>query len=397
VNIRLVFFFLAFLFSFVSFGTDLETFLKNALMNHPGLEQKKFEVESEQNLVGAFISLEDPMIGWMKEGEMKSWTFSQNLKFPLKYSAIKERQKYKFISMQNSLTLAQWELRSKILSTLFKYDYYAQNIKFVEGQKNNLKEALKLMTSRRANGTVKQQEELRAYLEQTKLEAQYLLAIQNFDEVKAILLSLVGEDLFKNLPSGLPRPQVFSSELSSFDEVLGPEQKITLSNLGSGRAEKSLASLEYFPDFKLSTKQPFKKEEGVKSYAIEMTLPLWFFGKQNPEQMSANAKLHSLEKDLELKKREQKAKIKILVNKISSMTKILEIYESSLLPQAQSSLQSNFSSYKIGNGRFLDVVEAEQLLFEEKMVYLENKLKFIEAILDLETTLGKTVSSFPQG
>lgn len=321
---------------------------------------------------------------------MKSWTLSQGLKFPLKYKSLHDIQKTKLEVSQSNLTLAQWQYRAKILNTLFKYDIYSQNIRFVEAQKNNLKEALKLMSARRASGGVKQQEELRAYLEQTKLETQYLLAKQMFDEVEADLLSLVGSDAIKEIPSELKRPKIIS-----FEKQNGPELKMAIANLESARAERSLARFEYFPDFKLSTKQPLKKNEGDKTYAIEMTLPLWFLGKQMNLSESAGARMHALEKEAELKKREQDSKVQSLESKISNMEKLLELYESSLLPQAQSSLQSNLSAYKVGGVRFLEVVEAERLLYEEKMAYLENTLKFVDAVLELETVLGKTISSFP--
>lgn len=46
------------------------------------------------------------------------------------------------------------------------------------------------MAPRRASGGVKQQEELRSYLEQTKLETELLVQNQALDEVRAELESL---------------------------------------------------------------------------------------------------------------------------------------------------------------------------------------------------------------
>lgn len=388
---------LFFSYGVFSFAGDLDSFVQKALEAHPAVEQKKFEVQGEEANLSTFVFLEDPMLGWMKEGEMNSWTLSQGFKFPLKYKALRDIQKRKLEASYSGLTLTQWEYRAKIISTLFKHDIYAQNIKFIEAQKNSLKEALKLMSSRRATGGVKQQEELRAYLEQTKLETEFLLAKQMYEEASAELEGLVGSEALKDIPHDFKRPKLSPLGKQELKEIVGPDLKVSLANLEGLRAEKSLARYEYFPDFKLSTKQPLKKDEGVKTYAVEMTVPLWFMGKQMALSDSASAKMHSIEKEVEFKRREQNVKVQSLVSKINNMEKLLELYESSLLPQAQSSLQSNLSAYKVGSSRFLEVVEAERLLYQEKMAYLDNTLKFIEAILELEKNLGKTISSFPQG
>lgn len=393
---KIVFFFFGILsLSFPLFSMELNIFLDESLKQNPGIEKRKYEMQSEEANVSVFATLEDPMIGWMKEGDMRSWTLSQNLKFPLKYKIFRDIQKTKWETSRSNLSLAQWEYREKILSSLFKYDFLFQNIKFIEAQKNNLKEALKLMTSRRASGGVKQQEELRSYLEQTKLETQLLIAQQMYEETKAELIFLVGNELFKNLPANLSRPKIV--DLDNLHEVMGPELKMALSNLQSVKIERTLARLEYFPDFKLTTKQPLKKNEGNSTYALEMSIPLWFLGKQNSINESASAKFFASEKEYELKKIEQNSNIQKLISKIQNMDKLLQLYESSLLPQAQSSFQSNLGSYRIGGVTFLNVVEAQRLFYEEKMVYLENTLKYIAAILELEKILGKTISNFPEG
>ena len=71
------------------------------------------------------------------------------------------------------------------------------------------------------------------------------------------------------------------------------------------------------------------------------------------------------------------------------MQKLLVLYETSLLPQAKSNLDSALSSYKIGGVRFLDLVDAQKMLYSERMIYLDNTLKFVDAVLELESLLGK--------
>lgn len=390
------YFVFALFFPLITCAADLDEFLQTTLKNHPALAQSRLELKAQEQSVSGALTLEDPMIGWMKEGEMKSWTLSQNLKFPYKYKVAKDIQRSKVLNGQTSLDKTHWEVRSKILLGLFRYDYAQQNVKFVEAQRSNLKEALKLMASRRASGGVKQQEELRSYLEQTKLETELLVQNQTLDEARAELEALVGAESLENLPQQLERPKVSSSLDKDFQNVSGLDVRLALSNLEQVQNERSLAQWDYFPDFKLSTKQPLKND-GDKTYAVEMTLPLWAFGKQHAISSSTESRFYAEEKNVELKKRDQQAKIQSLTSKIENMQKLLVLYETSLLPQAKSNLDSALSSYKIGGVRFLDLVDAQKILYSERMLFLENTLKFIEAVLELEATLGKSVSDFPVG
>ncbi len=390
------YFVFALLFPLMTYATDLDTFLQTSLKNHPALTQSRLELEAQEQSLSGVLTLEDPMIGWMKEGEMESWTLSQNLKFPYKYKIAKDIQRSKVLNGKVSLDKTYWEYRSKILLNLFRYNYALQNVKFVEAQRSNLKEALKLMASRRASGGVKQQEELRSYLEQTKLETELLVQNQALDEVRAELESLIGAESFQSIPPQLERPKVSFTLDKDFQRLAGLEVRLALANLEQVQKERSLARFDYLPDFKLSTKQPLRNE-GEKTYSLEMTLPLWALGKQHAISSSTESRLYAEEKNVEVKKREQQAQIQSLTSKIENMQKLLVLYETSLLPQAKSNLDSALSSYRVGGVRFLDLVDAQKILYSERMLYLENTLKFIEAVLELESILGKNVSDFPVG
>lgn len=108
----------------MTYATDLDTFLQTSLKNHPALTQSRLELEAQEQSLSGVLTLEDPMIGWMKEGEMESWTLSQNLKFPYKYKKIaKDIQRSKVLNGKVSLDKTYWRYRSKILLNLFRYNY----------------------------------------------------------------------------------------------------------------------------------------------------------------------------------------------------------------------------------------------------------------------------------
>ena len=386
-----------FLIPFAVNALELEQFLTDTLKTHPAVEQSRFELDAQEQSLSGVSTLEDPMIGWMKEGEMKSWTLSQNLKFPYKYKVAKDIQRSKILSGRVGLEKVLWNYRSKVLSALFRYDFALQNINFIEAQRVILKEALKLMASRRADGVVKQQEELRSYLELTKLETDLLVQNQNVDEARSELEALVGDSNLGQIPQKLERPNVKLDLIKEFQDYSGLDLRLSLANLNQVEQERSMARWEYIPDFKLTTKQPLESSQGVKSYGVEMTFPLWIWGKQWASSSAASSRLYAQRKNVELLKREQKSKIQSLSSKIENMQKLLVLYETSLLPQAKSNLDSALSSYKVGGVRFLELVEAQKILYSERMNYLDNTLKFVDAVLEVEQVLGKKVSSFPKG
>jgi outer membrane protein TolC len=292
--------------------------------------------------------------------------------------------------------LKRLETRVKTLSLYYGFYAAERILGLLEAQRETLKEIARIAEARRATGTVPQQDEMKAHVEQTMIENEILMQKQDVVEMETELAAVLNQENVESveLPKeDLKAPQVkFSKEeitkLSSENsKAIATEQAM----LDEASAEKSVAKMTYLPDIMLN----YKKSERDYSYEIGFTIPLWFFTKQMSDGAAASARLLAAEKNLEQEKRNTKSEVQALANKVETFLKLIKIYESALIPQSNSTLNSSRAAYSAGRVGFQELLDSERSLYAVRMGYYRNFAKYVEAIVTLEKVLGMSLSNLP--
>lgn len=386
--------------------------LKLVYQNNPDLQASEALAKSEEEAISSKYSLSSPRLGFMKEtdmnfmqmeqGPMKSWSLSQELMFPTKYFSRGRIQKASAKRALHEHKEKQLELRAKALSTYFNCYSAKKILSLLQAQKETLREIARIAETRRAAGTVPQQDEMKAHVEQTKIENEILLMSQEYAEAKYELNSILNRPIETDfiIPNGdftrstdikiledIEHLTVQYSHGLKSEEFLVEESKL----------RKGLARMNYLPDFMLIYRQAFGDNvtSSARAFGIEMTIPLWFFTKEDSELSSAVFQELAARRRFESQRISIEAKIKILKSKVQTFSKLLEIYETALIPQATSTLNSSRSAYSAGRVGFQELLDAERTLYSTRIEYYQNFSKFVEAITDLEKTAGTKVSSLP--
>lgn len=396
-----------------SFGQVLspQEALKIAYKANPELATVKAKAKAEEEAIPSRFSLSNPRIGFMRatdmsfmqmeNGPMNTISFTQGLEFPTKYLARGRMQRAVAKRLKHDSMDAELEVRSKTLSNYFRCYSTKQILDLLKAQKETLREIARIAEARRAAGSAPQQDEMKAHVEQTMIENEILLVSQEYAEAKFALNAVLNRPIDTDVT--LPTEDFFAGgEKVKLEEDLD-DVSIEFSHHLKGEKflieeagyQKSLANLNYFPDFELMYTRTLNYEASGHSFGVQVTIPFWFWTKERSEFASAVSKEVAARRGYEAHRNMIEEQIKSLKSKVLTLSKQLEIYKTALIPQATSSLNSSRSAYSTGRVGFQELLDAERTLYSIRIQYYQNFTKFISAITELERAAGRKVSNLP--
>ncbi len=387
----------------------LEGALSQALSANPGIAASRARVDAERSAVRLQYAPANPRIGWMRERPetgaevMDSWRVSQELMFPTKYFVMGSMQRARADSEEQVAQAKRLEVRRKVLAAYYGLFAAERTLALLEAQRETLREVARIAESRYAAGSVSQQDQMKAHVEQTKIENDYLMAKQERDSMSAMLNALIARDPGEDvaLPKGeLPLPRLTLAAEDLPRAVRTSSRSVRQGEFMVKEAEKgkSLARWNYAPDFMLSYRRGFQGgSQAMYEVGVELSVPLWFFARQTSEASSAGARLVEAEKRLEQMTRETDAEARSLHAQARSQEKMLKIYETSLVPQASTMLDTSRAAYRAGRASFIELIDSERSLYDVRMAYYRTLAQYVQSLTRLEEVVGTSVSTLPAG
>lgn len=399
--------------SFAESSLTLDSALSAALQSNPEIHAQAAQADAEHSMIRAQYSLDNPRLGLMHEnnmnlmeiqmGPMNTWSITQDIKFPTKYFILGSAQKSKSESADHLLSAKKLEIRKKVISAY--YNLYAVNqvISLLEAQRETLREVARSAESRHATGAVPQQDEMKAHVEQSKIESDLLLVREEKETAIASLLALLNQSTSesplvseKKLP--VPKVNVSFDEIPKIALTQSRQIKSALALTEEANSKKNLAGWNFVPDFAVSYKKAWTSAPPDNyAFGIELSIPLWFFAKQSGEYSSAASQAIQSEKMLESAKLQTTSDIRSLSSKVKSHEKLLQIYETALIPQASSTLNSSRTAYQAGRVNFLELLDSERSLYNMQIAYYRSLAQYIEFLTQLEELTGVSLSTLPFG
>lgn len=401
---------------------NLEEAIKLAVSSHPSVGMASAIYTAENLSITPLYFPENPKIGIMSENNIKSWTFSQELSIPTKYYYKGLAQEQRASSFKEEVEIKKLQIRQQVVAAYYELFQWKKTLELLAAQKDLIAETARIAESRRTIGQVTFQDEMRAHLEQAKLENDILGANQSVTAAKAKLEGLLGlsgneveikmEDSKVKMPIlTLTSEQLKALSLSNFSSNIPASNKVNIHSrislstapslksiewqVAEAATKKSIAKTNYWPDLMFSYQNSLKKNYDEKKYALELKIPIWFWGKEANEVQSAGVRLISVQNNLELAKRELQANLRSLAAKILSKENILKLYKTTLIPQGTSSVNSARYAYKAGKMSFIDLLENERTVYNLRISYYQELKEYAETVAEIEGSLGKSISSLP--
>ena len=293
------------------------------------------------------------------------------------------REKERAITAQVKITYHELFLARKAI------DVHRQQIAIV-------KDFFDIANARFRAGKVAQVDVLKSTVELSKLHNELPVLEQRRESAQAKLNLLMNRA--PHAPLGLPvapvgpRGKQGIEELEQIAFQNRPELRALNTDAARSQTAIALAQKQYYPDFNVMVErfQNFGQRDGFGGMAV-MSLPFsfWTKSKYDAGVREAKANLESAKAAYQAAGNQVRFELKDLLAKIDAAEKLLTLYKTTIIPQAQQTLESARISYQTGKVEFLSLLDAERALKEFQLEYYRTLTAFEQRMAELEQAVGR--------
>ncbi|NQT91064.1 MAG: TolC family protein [Candidatus Omnitrophica bacterium] len=390
----------------------LKPLIEEALKNNP-------EVQSAYNLWQAAVykirevgGLPDPRAGYGYYGEnietrvgpmKQKYDISQKIPFPGKLSAKARAQAKRAEALQQGYEAVKREVIKNVKFTFYDIFWTDKAIQINEEEKFVLESLEKVAQRRYAANLAPQQDVIKAQVEITKLINRLYLLRRNRKSLAAKLNTILNRPVTtavdKNLDIGESSFGYGLDELHKIAQT--SRQELLAANLDTERAEyeKSLARLDYFPDFtfgfdyiQVGSGHTTMPNDGQDAWLgkVAINVPIWFdrLGAKLKEKKARLAASRSHYQNIE---NSISYEVEDVYYKITTYKDIVSLYRTALIPQAEQSFEAAKIGYETGSVDFLNWLDAERVLLQTRLAYYRSVVDYQKSIAYLERVVGEDI------
>lgn len=388
----------------------LEDLVDEALRNNPQIQAAYNNWKAAEHKIKQVSSLPDPMASYTyfgKNVETKvgpqeaKYGLSQKIPFPGKLS-LKAKAQSKYADMLKE----KYEATKRDVIKNIKFVYYDifwvdKAIQITEEEKAILESLEKVAQRKYESNLVPQQDVIKAQVELSKLIDKLFLLKQNRKSLEAKMNSLLNRLKGTELGSvDNVEPQEFKYNLDELHKTAqASRQELLAAILDIERAEyeRSLAKLDYLPDFKLGfdyiqvggghTTMPNDGEDAWMGM-VAINVPIWF-DKLAAQLKEKSAILEASKKNYRNIENSVAYEVEDLYFKITTYKDIISLYKTALIPQTEQSFEAAKTAYETGKVDFLNWLDAERVLLQTRLAYYKAVVDYQKSIAYLERIVGR--------
>jgi outer membrane protein TolC len=320
---------------------------------------------------------------------------SQRFPYPGKLG-LKEGLAIKEAEMAASLLLAkEREVASQVKAAYYELFLAHKAIEIHHRQIALLKEFFDIANARFRAGKGAQVDVLKATVELSKLFNQLPVLEQQRETARAklnVLLSRAPQSPLGEAvePAG-PRERRRLEDLQQMAIQNRPELRALDLELVRSQTATALAQKQYYPDFNVMVErfQNFGARDGFGA-GLTMSLPFAFWTKPKYDAgvREAAANADSARAVFQALQNQVLFEVKDLLAKIEAAEKMITLYKTTVLPQAQQTLESTRIGYQTGKAEFLTLLDAERAIKDFTLDYYRALTAFEQRMAELERAVG---------
>lgn len=383
----------------------LPDLIQEVLARNPEMVAARKQWETATNRVTQARSLDDPTLSvqlWniphtfnVTQTQNSIFGLSQSFPFPGKLAL-----KGEVASRSADMTEQAFHAKERELIARLKQAYYdlflAQKaVQIHHEQVELLRQLVESTSAKFRTGKGSQADVLKAQVELSVLHQQLPVLEQRRETAQAALNTLLDRDPASPLgmaqePSQRPLDRTID-ELHRLASSASPELKAAELVVQRNEQAHALAERQYYPDFNVAFQrfQNFQANDGFGAY-VAMSIPFAFWTKPKydagvQEAASAVAAARAQHHRLENMTRFQ---IKDLVAKLRATDQVATLYHTTILPQAEQSLDAARVGYRTGKAGFLDLIETERALRGYQLEYFKALVDRQHRLAELEQVVG---------
>jgi outer membrane protein TolC len=250
-----------------------------------------------------------------------------------------------------------------------------------------------------AVGKVPQQDILKAQISVTRLAEHLIHFEQDIELAQSRLDTLLGRDPHEPInvrgeyetALGLPSLEALEkAALQSRPDLIQAQAAAEKS-----RQEQALAREAYNPDLTVTAGYMLmpRGSEFRNNYMVEGSINLPWLNRRKHESEISEATAIVNEQDAEIVAMRNAAfgQIQEALVQAKAAQKLASIYQNSLRPQAEATLQSTVIAYENDRTEFLDLLDSQMTVIDLDLAYFQALADFEARLADLELAVGKPI------
>ena len=386
----------------------LPELIQGVLARNPELVAARKQWEAATNRITQARSLDDPILSiqlWNVPQPFKAtqadntiFGLSQNLPFPGKLGLKGEVASRSADMTEQAVHAKERELVARLKQAYYDLFLMQKTIQIHHEQVELLRQFFEIANTKFRAGKGSQADVLKAQVELSLLQQQLPVLEQRRKTAGAMLNTLLDRD--PSLPLGLaqePSPLPIDQPLDDLHRLaLNDRPELKAAELDVQRSEQSraLAQRQYYPDFNVAFQrfQNYQANDGFGAY-VAMSIPFAFWTKPKydagvQEAAAAVSVAQAQQHTLENLTRFQ---VDDLLAKLRATDQVATLYRTTILPQAEQSLESARVGYRVGKGSFLDLIDAQRTWRGFQQEYFKAIVDRQHRLTELEQVVGITL------
>ena len=386
----------------------LPDLIHEVLARNPELVAARKQWEAAANRITQARSLDDPILSvqlWnipqpfkATQADNSIFGLSQNLPFPGKLALKGDVASRSAEMTEQAVRAKERELVARLKQVYYDLFLAQKAVQIHHEQVELLRQFVGIANAKFRAGKGSQADVLKAQVELSLLFEHLPVLEQRRETVEAMLNTLLDRDPASLLgmaqaPAQLPlqRPIDDLHRLALNDR---PELKAAELAVQRNEQSHALAQRQYYPDFNVAFQrfQNFQANDGFGAY-VAMSIPFAFWTKPKYDAgvqeaaaavEAARAEQHTLENLTRFQ-------INDLLAKLRATDQVATLYRTTILPQAEQSLDAARVGYRAGKAGFLDLIDAQRAWRGFQLEYFTALVGRQHRLAELEQVVGITL------
>jgi outer membrane protein TolC len=386
----------------------LPELIQEVLARNPELMAARKQWEAATNRITQAKSLDDPILSvqlWnipqpfkATQADNSIFGLSQNLPFPGKLALKGDVASRSAEMTEQTVRAKERELVARLKQAYYDLFLAQKAVEIHHEQVELLRQFVEIANAKFRGGKGSQADVLKAHVELSLLLQHLPVLNQRRKTAEAMLNTLLDRDPAS--PLGMaqePSQRPFEKPIDDLHSLaLNDRPELKAAELDVQRTEQSraLAQRQYYPDFNVAFQrfQNYQANDGFGAY-LAMSIPFAFWTKPKydagvQEAAAAVAVAQAQQHNLENLTRFQ---VNDLLAKLRATDQVATLYRTTILPQAEQSLDAARVGYRAGKAGFLDLIDTQRAWRGFQLEYFTALVERQHRLAELEQVVGTTL------
>jgi len=397
---------------------DLNKLISTAIKVSPTIKMLMAKKQAAKNKIPQFSNLPDPMLTLgFRNMPTSSFSFSedpmsqktigitQSFPFPGRLSAKEDVAAIDTSIINQEIKDAENEIRKLVSKAYYNLNYYRRAIFYAKESRKLLFDIKDVVGVKYSVSSATQQNLIKVQLEITmlddKIESLKGREQSELSRLNALLLNRADNKIETGLINSIKFIKLTGNSLEKLAKNNRPYLKGIELLKEKDKLKQISAEKEFYPNISLGLQYSFRNQVNVTSrylnnflsVVVGFSLPLNYGGKRTAkvEETISLQKLH--EEKFYSSLQFLNDKFGSSVAELNSIKERIKLFKEGLLPQALQNYKSALASYQVNEVDFINVIDAQNQLYQIETNLYKLKTDYLKQIAELEFLTGSRLAN----